>query len=223
MLLLVIFLKRVFNSDTTLLERNFGGWRKFEERIEKEALRSLGNNQFVRGLGVDGKTDCLNACEKNIVDGAKIEVVEIYDEKPLVLASSHGKKLKDSDDKVSVKLSVEDTVTNVWSNTMTEKLGVKTPFEGRIEVSANLEGTGMWRETTQMKSLMEITHDVIVPKRLKLKASIFGTQGTCDIPFSYTHKDELFNGRTVIRRLHDGLFTGINCYNFKFVAEQESL
>lgn len=210
------------------------------------ALRCKGNNHFVKSITADGKDDCLNACLTNITDAAKFEVTElvlsrdiyntnfrlsdarIYNEKPIVVTSGVVENLKDVADKVSVKLSYEDTVTKTWSSSVSTKLGVKVTLEtgvpligeSEIEISAEIGEEHAWGETQQNKNIIEVTHDIIVAPRSKVKAGIMATQATCDVPFSYTQRDRLMDGRAVIQRLDDGIFTGINSYNFQFVAEE---
>ena len=45
------------------------------------------------------------------------------------------------------------------------------------------------------------------------------TKGYCDVPFSYTQRDVLVNGQTVLTDHDDGLFTGFSCYNFHYQSE----
>lgn len=210
------------------------------------ALRSMGNNDICKRLTLEGKENCLNATAGSIVDEARLEVVElvisreiyninfhlsnarVYNEKPITVTSGTNENSKDGADKVSVKLSYEDTVTTTWKSSISTKFGVKITVEtgvpkvseGEVEISAEFEEEYEWGGTQQMKTLVEVTHDVMVPAWTKVRGSIIATQATCDVPFSYTQRDKLMNGRSVIRRLDDGVFTGVNCYNYQFLAQE---
>lgn len=62
---------------------------------------------------------------------------------------------------------------------------------------------------------------VRVPARSKALVYYVGTMGTCDVPFSYTQKDRsATDGRIVYSNFTDGIFTGVNCYNFQFVIHK---
>ncbi|KAK9940928.1 hypothetical protein M0R45_017561 [Rubus argutus] len=48
------------------------------------------------------------------------------------------------------------------------------------------------------------------------------TKGFCDVPFSYYQRDVLYDGRIEIYRKDDGLYTGINSYNFRYEVAETS-
>lgn len=47
--------------------------------------------------------------------------------------------------------------------------------------------------------------------------------GTCDVPFSYSQCDTLTNGEQTTYYIDDGLYIGINSFNFKYETKGEKL
>ncbi|KAI8004107.1 hypothetical protein LOK49_LG08G01481 [Camellia lanceoleosa] len=214
------------------------------------ALRNLGNNVFCKRLTADNKTDCLNAAVCTIAKSARLEVEElvisrsiynvefrlndarIYDQSIVTMATG-GEVINrtETHDTVDVKLAYTETKSSTWNASVSLKLGVKTTIEtgipfvanGKVQISAELTGAYMWGETESSTNLVETVYKVSVPPMTRVKESLIATRGSCDVPFSYTQRDTLSNGKQISYRKDDGLYTGINCYNFQYEATQEKL
>ena len=57
----------------------------------------------------------------------------------------------------------------------------------------------------------------------RVRVSLLATKGHCDVPYSYTQRDTLMNGDQVTNYYDDGIYTAVNCYNFKYETKQEPL
>ncbi|XP_022156054.1 uncharacterized protein LOC111023023 [Momordica charantia] len=213
------------------------------------ALRNLGNNHFCIGLTTEGKTDCLNAWVSTITNEARMEIHElvlsrsiynvdfhlfdarIYGENIIAMANGNAVNNTNEPNTITIRFSYTNRVTNTWSSTLSAKLGVKATFragipviaQGRVTISAEFSGEYTWGETRETTDEIETTHTVVVPPMTKMTVSLLATQGYCDVPFSYYQRDVLMNGETVIELYEDGLYTGANCYNFKYEAKDEPL
>jgi hypothetical protein len=49
-----------------------------------------------------------------------------------------------------------------------------------------------------------------------LKLRVLATQGTCNVPFSYYQEDVLTTGEKVVTKFDDGIYRGVNSYDFSF-------
>lgn len=88
---------------------------------------------------------------------------------------------------------------------------------GGIEVSFSVTGTFEWANTTTTTKSVQATGSVPVPARSQAVVSYVGTQGICDVPFHYTQQyTSSTDGRIIKTEEIDGIFTGVNCYDFDF-------
>ncbi|XP_022157625.1 uncharacterized protein LOC111024286 [Momordica charantia] len=213
------------------------------------ALRNRGNNHFVKRLTKDGKTNCLNAAESTIVPEAKFEMEElvmsrsiydvnfrvsdarVYDETPTTMTTKETVNMNSEPQKQKLKLRFEDTKSSTWTNSVATKIGMKITVEvgnpeissSALEVSTEFREERTWGETKETKTRREIEHEVTVPPMTKVRAKVLATKGFIDIPYSYTQRDVLTNGKVVIQHFDDGVYIGSNCYNYTFLAEQEAV
>ncbi|XP_021912487.1 uncharacterized protein LOC110826197 [Carica papaya] len=213
------------------------------------ALKNLGNNYFCKRFTAERMTSCLNATVPTIAREARLEVVElvvsrqifnvnfrlldarIYDEKPISMTRESVVNRSSQPNEAEVKLSYTESTSSTWNASVSLKLGVQTTFktgipfimEGEIQISAEFEGSYQWGNTREESKEIETVYKVTVPPHTKMTISVLATKGTCDVPFSYTQRDTLMNGMHVTRYLHDGIYTGINCFNFKHETTEEKL
>ncbi|XP_028098184.1 uncharacterized protein LOC114297901 [Camellia sinensis] len=213
------------------------------------ALRNLGNNNFCKSLTTEGKTNCLNAAVSTITKEARLQVYEtvlsrriynvnfrlmdarIYNQNVLTMANGDATNNTQEPNTIDMKLSYTDTKTSTWNASVSVKLGVKTtlqtgvPFiaNGQIEVSAEIDSAYQWGETFTSTSVVETVYKVTVPPMTRVKVSLLATMGACDVPFSYTQHDILTNGDPITYNMDDGVYTGVNCCNFKYETQQEPL
>ncbi|KAK4275747.1 hypothetical protein QN277_018778 [Acacia crassicarpa] len=213
------------------------------------ALRNLGNNNFCKRLTTEGKTNCLNAGVSTISKEARIEVEElvisrqiynvnfrlfdarIYSQRVLTMATGVAINRTQEPNNAEVRLSYIETKSSTWNASVSLKLGVKTSFQtgipfiakGEIEISAEFTGEYQWGETTTTSTEVETVYKVTVPPMTMVTVSLLATTGLCDVPFSYTQRDTLTNGQQVTCNMDDGIYTGINSFNFKYETKQEDL
>ncbi|XP_062079851.1 uncharacterized protein LOC133784573 [Humulus lupulus] len=237
------------SSDTTGNDKDTLFWPiKLSDNVV--ALRNLGNNYFCKSLTTEGKTECLNAGVPSITDEAKLEVVEgvisrsiydlnfrpedgrIYNVKVIEKAHEAAENNDDVENTMALKFSYKDTSSSTLGGSVSLKLGVKTTlqvdtipliFEGKIELSAECTGTHQWGSTNTVETLTESTYTVKVPPKTRVIVTLVASKGTCDVPFSYTRRDLLYNGNTIMNNLDDGIYTGVNTFNVDFQSRHEKL
>ncbi|KAI9114191.1 hypothetical protein K1719_014841 [Acacia pycnantha] len=213
------------------------------------ALRNLGNNNFCERLTAENNTDCLNAGVSTISKEARIEVEElvisreiynvnfrlldarIYNQTGITMATNVAVNRTQEDNIEEVELSYIETKISTWNANVSLKLGVKTNFQtgipliakGKIEVSAEFSAAYQWGETETSSTEMKTVYKVTVPPMTMVTVSLLATTGLCDVPFSYTQRDTLTNGQQVPYNMDDGIYTGMNSFNFKYETKQEKL
>lgn len=211
------------------------------------ALQNMGNSKFCKRLSADGKTQSLNAAVSTITAEAKIRVVEavlsreiynvefklsearIYNEKPLSIPSVTSINRTSQQHTKKLTLTYEETESKTWTSTVSLKIGVTTSFragvpiiaDGKVEVSTEFSGAYEWGASITKTTTHEVAYEVIVPAMTKVTLRAAVTQGSVDVPFSYTQKDILTTGLVVTSTMHDGLFTGLNSYNFHYETTEE--
>jgi len=213
------------------------------------ALRNLGNNNFCKRLTTEGKTSCLNAAVESITTEARLQCYEpvvtrdIYDvdfrlsEARMYTKDVDGlysqtvKNQTSTTNKTTITFTYSSTVATTWSSTVSMKMGIKTNlmsgvpfvFEGKIEVSAEFSGSYTWgkTETEQKQISKQVTVDVPPMKKVTIKA--IGSNGVCDIPFSYKQTDVLMNGQKVTKEFTDGMYFGVKTSNITFETIEEDL
>ncbi|XP_050387261.1 uncharacterized protein LOC126803507 [Argentina anserina] len=210
------------------------------------ALRNLGNNNFCGGLTTEYKTNCLNAAYPNISKQSKLVVEElvlsrniyninyrlsdsrIYHENLIEMDTAlAANDSPNRDSTISLRFAVNDSRTRSWNNSVSLTLGVKTSLEvstvplildGKITLSAETSTTttSQWGQSTTVEHNREANYAVVVPPLSKVKVSLIASRATCDVPFSYTQRDVLTDGRSVTKTMDDGIFTGINAFKFDY-------
>ncbi|XP_058213537.1 uncharacterized protein LOC131325347 [Rhododendron vialii] len=213
------------------------------------ALRNLGNNNFCKRLTTEGKTSCLNAAVTTISREARLVVEElvisrnidnfkfrlldarIYNQNIITMVTKTATNNTQVSNTATLKLLRKETRSTTWNGSVSLKLGVKTIIrtgipliaKGRVEVSAEFTGKYEWGETVSTENAVETEYTITVLPMSKVTVSLLATQGSCDVPFSYTQHDMLMDGKQVIYNLDDGVYTGINSFNFFYETKQEKL
>ncbi|XP_052187878.1 uncharacterized protein LOC127798385 [Diospyros lotus] len=213
------------------------------------ALLNLGNNNFCKRLTTEGKTSCLNAAVPSVTKEAQLIVEEpvmtreiydvkykldysrVYDESILVATRNTATNYSQQSTTLDVKLSYTETRTTTWKISSSLKLGAKATFDvglplifnGKVELSGEVQFGGEWGKTTTSTSVVEVVHKAVVPPMTKVTVNLIATNGKCDVPFSFFQRDTLYNGKTVITEVQGGTFTGSNYYNFNFETKEEKL
>ncbi|KAI3898340.1 hypothetical protein MKX03_033571 [Papaver bracteatum] len=123
-------------------------------------------------------------------------------------------------------LSSKETNKKQWTNSASLKTGVSASLtasvpkvvEGSIETSLETGISHGWGEGDEDSLEVGCAYTATMPARSGVKVSLIATKASYDVPFSYTQRDVLTNGRTKVYRKHDGLFKGHNAFNYKFVS-----
>ncbi|XWS08004.1 hypothetical protein CRYUN_Cryun41cG0039800 [Craigia yunnanensis] len=149
----------------------------------------------------------------------------------LIVAKNSASNYSQQSNTLDVKLSYTDTKTNTWKNNFSLKLRAKATFdvgfplifEGKIELSGEVQSGIEWGETKTTTTVVEVVHKVVVPPMTKVTVNLIATNGKCDVPFTFTQRYTLYNGNTVISEMQGGTYTGSNYYNTDFQTKEEPL
>ncbi|XP_076885503.1 uncharacterized protein LOC143535052 [Bidens hawaiensis] len=212
------------------------------------ALRNLGNNYFCGALTTEGKTNCLNAHYPTISRQTRLIVEErvlqryisnvryrlsdsrIYQEE--IQEVSHAFATNASPNKettITLMYSISDSKTATWTNSVSMTFGVSIKFEvslvpliakNGVEMSTEFGYKYEWGKANTTEQKRESSYAVVVPPLTKMKVTLMCTKAACDVPFSYTQHDLLTNGERVTTIKDDGIYTGINSYNFYFQSSE---
>ncbi|XP_057773149.1 uncharacterized protein LOC130992511 [Salvia miltiorrhiza] len=236
-------------ADSTDLTANNNDTLFWPVKIDADtiALRSAGNNRFCQRLTTDGMESCLNAASSTMAKEARLQVQElvearsinnvryrmedarIYGETPYLAGTSSVTNDGDEESSLSVSITYTDEKSYSFSSSLAITAGVTTsiktgvPFiaEGKVEISFQVETTFEWSKSTTTTTSITATGSVPVPPRSKAVVSYVGTKGTCDVPFSYTQQDRSSTDGTITDTDQiDGVYNGVNCYNFSFIVEK---
>ncbi|KAF7135632.1 hypothetical protein RHSIM_Rhsim08G0035600 [Rhododendron simsii] len=229
------------NSDTLFSPVKVGG--------NVIALRNLGNANFCKRLTTEGKTSCLNAAVNTISLEARLVVEElvisrridfvnfrlsdarIYGQNIITMVTKSATNDTQESNTATLSLSRKETKSSTWNASVSLKLGVTTTIttgvpliaKGEIEISTEFSSEYQWGNTVTTETEVESQYTITVPPMSKVTVSLLATQGTCDVPFSYTQRDTLMSGEQVVYNKDDGVYTGINSFNFFYETIQENL
>ncbi|XP_076931207.1 uncharacterized protein LOC143596274 [Bidens hawaiensis] len=210
-------------------------------------IRNLGNNHFCGALTSEGKTDCLNALYPNIIARARLIVEErvlrreisdlryrlsdsrIYQEE--VQEVAHAFATNDSpshDTEVTLRYSSSESRTTFWTNSVSLTSGVQmefsafVPFIAGTSIQVSIESTHAreWGVEQTTERTREASYTVVVPPSTTVKVALMSTRAACDVPFSYMQRDLLTNGEKVTAQKDDGIYTGVNSYNYYFQSSK---
>jgi hypothetical protein len=215
------------------------------------ALRLMGNNRFCALLHKPGIEDFLCAADENqsVTNEAKLKWYEpvlsreIYDvDFRLSEARIHTKGIDGLDtqtvknrtsttNKQTLTFTYKNTVESTWSATLSVKLsvnvslncGVPIVADGKIETSFEFSGSYTWGKTESEEKEISKQIEVDVPPMKKVTVKAIGSNGACDIPFSYKQRDVLTNGQVVTQVFTDGMYYGVKTSSITFEVIEEDL
>ncbi|KAF8395738.1 hypothetical protein HHK36_019689 [Tetracentron sinense] len=134
---------------------------------------------------------------------------------------------------MEVKLPYKITWSGIWNSSVSLKLYSGTNIdtdipvieEGRqIGIPAHFKEAYKWGTTRVTTTDEEIVHEVTVEPMTKVEVILIATNGSCNVPFSYSQHDTLKNGQTVTYDdMDDGIYTVNNCYNLDFEIHEVKL
>ncbi|KAF0892842.1 hypothetical protein E2562_018633 [Oryza meyeriana var. granulata] len=230
-------------DDTLFRAIRFGGFF---------ALQNLGNDYFCKRLTTDGKRNCLNAGTPTITAEARLQLEEavvsreIYNVvfdisqariygKIVVNLGGTASAVNGTTSNNTAKLTLEytDKEKRTWDSKVTMKLGVADTTictgvpvivsDATVEVSAEFTGSYSWGSSVEKETTQKVAYEVAVPPKTRVTVASMATKASCDVPFSYTQRDTLVNGLQVTYDMDDGLYTGVNHYDFKYVTGEKKV
>ncbi|KDP27103.1 hypothetical protein JCGZ_20327 [Jatropha curcas] len=215
------------------------------------ALRSKGNDRFLRRTDYGGTVNCLAAASwattidrqshlvlEELVKVRQIYDVEyllddatIYDESILTLARSCVSNSTQQTQQIEVKMSYTEAWKYEWTTStstsasisMKVSLGIPKIMDSSIEVNEKWEKEYEWGTTIDGSLQLTKTIPVSVPPMTKTTVSLLATLGSCNVPFSYTQQDTLTDGNLDVSVKHDGVYSGVNCFKFRTETSEEKL
>ncbi|XP_022150380.1 uncharacterized protein LOC111018556 [Momordica charantia] len=233
------------STDVTNIDSNTLFW---PTKIDNNtiALRNLGNNCFVKRSSYPLVVNGLRPLVRTIDQYSKFQIEEavisrdiydvhfrpsdarIYDQSLLVMATGTATNKTEVPNTVGLRLKYTDTKSSTWNASVSLKLGVKTKIQtkipffvgGEVEISAEFSGAYQWGKSVTKSRDLETTYHVTVPPMTSLIVSLLATQGTCDVPYSYTQRDVLIDGEIATSHLDDGVYSGTSCYNFTYQTKK---
>lgn len=204
-------------------------------------LRNLGNNHICHRLTYEGKESCLNASIPSVRKEAQLKIEEAVLLRKIYGVDYHLKDAKILNNKVRTlvtreavnagsmpsknTLTLKYVVSNgkIWDASRSLRLGIKSSFQagvpevvtGSITLESEFDTSYIWGENTVNTEEFSTDYEVIVPPHTVITVRILATQGTCQVPFSYTQEDILTTGEKKVTKYDDGIFRGVNSFGFK--------
>lgn len=149
----------------------------------------------------------------------------------MVSASAVNRSAKESS-KVKLSLKLTQKETRTWDTTVSHKAGVSTTIEVgipkigaglTIEFDYEFSKSFSWGTVEEKQKEQNVEYEVTVPPMKKVTVSAVARQAKCDVPFSYTQKDVLYDGTVETTYHDDGMFTGMNSFDVQYVTREEDL
>lgn len=213
------------------------------------ALQNVGNNNYCKRLSYNNKDNCLNASLPTITKEALLRLEEavlsrkiygveyhvkdakIHGSKVLTMATAQAVNRASTENTATLTLNFSVTRQRKWESSISLKLGVTTTIKAgvpsvaraEVELQTELTGSYTWGKSDTRTEEHSVEYALAVPAMTKLNLNVLATQGMCDVPFSYLQEDVLTDGEKVIRKFDDGIYRGVNSYNFTYQVKEEKL
>ncbi|KAF7081920.1 hypothetical protein CFC21_085823 [Triticum aestivum] len=214
---------------------------------------SSGVTRYLRRRTSGGITNCLNggSTSRGITADARIRVeepvldreiynveyrlnnVRIYETSVITMATTAAVNDTSKENIKTLTLAYEESELSTWDATLELKLGYKSRLRAgfpklglgaTVNISAEFFGAYNWAETMEKKVSHEVEYEVTVPPKTKVTVRLIATRSAIDVPFDYQQRDVMStDGKARVVSRTDGLYTGVNSYNFKFQTTEEKL
>ncbi|XP_050233122.1 uncharacterized protein LOC126681619 [Mercurialis annua] len=196
------------------------------------ALRSMGNDRYLRRTDYGGTVNCLAAASwattidresylvlEELVNKREIYDVEyrledarVYNESIMTLARSCVSNMTKQTETLEVAMTYKEAKRYEWSTSTSSSfsfstkvsMGVPEIFDAGVEVTETKESEYEWGTTIDATTTLAKKVPVSVKPMTKTTVTLVATLGFCDVPFSYTQKDTLTNGEIEYTEKHDG-------------------
>ncbi|KAM3196978.1 hypothetical protein ACQJBY_072580 [Aegilops geniculata] len=229
---------------------NRSAWFRVHQVNDAFAISSVQSGRFCKGLTMNGYRDCLNAADTTVTADARFAVEEpillreihsidyklhdarVYDTTVLTMATTAAVNDTSTENTKRLRLEYEEEEMNTWDSTAELKLGYNSKIRAgfpklglgaTVSVSAEFFGAYNWGETMEKKVKHEVVYVATVPPRTKVTIMAIAARSAVDVPFTYWQRDVHIDGKVEQVFKEDGLFTGINSYNFNFQTVEEKL
>ncbi|XP_050232762.1 uncharacterized protein LOC126681288 [Mercurialis annua] len=213
------------------------------------ALRSAGNDRICRSLTQGNMTDCLTAQATGLISQSRLTVSElvmgrriydvvyhmdnarIYGHRAVVTGSGRSTNSGTEEATQTISISFTDTSSYTFSNSNSLSTGVTTSvtagfgsivsMEVGIQISSEQTVSVEVGEEVSRSVTTETSYTTPVPPMSTVIVNYVATEGKCDIPFSYTQRDQdSVDGSFRFSNNNDGVYTGVNYFSFHFEQPQ---
>ncbi|KMT20606.1 hypothetical protein BVRB_1g005860 [Beta vulgaris subsp. vulgaris] len=217
------------------------------------ALKNLGNDKYCnrhRATSNPKKKSTLRATASTVVPRAVMQVEEIVKEREIYdvdyrvedarmydvgLANNIRKSANNLSETNEATATLTFTYTKMtretfssshsWKVKVSIQMKARIPVlvKGTIRLDASYEGSTAWSKTKETTEEISSSVRVVVPPRTTTTITMLIGRGSIDVPYSYTQRDILYDGRVVKNRMHDGIFSGLNTEMIDYTIEEEIL
>ncbi|XP_068314876.1 uncharacterized protein [Pyrus communis] len=175
------------------------------------ALRSMRNNKFRKRNTTSTITSSLNANAPTIDKEAYLEVEEWHFSSPLSckdLQPTHGGNGRGEAVRTKESYPVEAKLS--YTQTTRNDNKVKIGFPGAVQFG-------------ETETLREVVYKVVLQAMTRVKVKYVAAEASFDVPFSDTQRDTPMSGEILSSNIDDGVYTGVNTFDFKCHSTEEKL
>nr|XP_043615086.1 uncharacterized protein LOC122587074 [Erigeron canadensis] len=201
-------------------------------------VRSMSNNRF---CSPNGGTPYLRADQQTMTNQTRFRILErvlertisnivyrlqdarIHQVQNLEVTTAFATNNTNTQDEMTVTFTIEDSHTTTFRSTHSVTLSVTTTLNvtiipviltGTIETRAEYNFTQEWEETRTRTTTRSLEYKVMVPPFSRRRVTLVCREAACDVPYNYTQHDLLPDGRRVSINKDDGVFHGVNTFDF---------
>ncbi|XP_021744011.1 uncharacterized protein LOC110710053 isoform X2 [Chenopodium quinoa] len=163
----------------------------------------------------------------------RLEDARIYNMVPLQAVSQTVFNYGNHDERQEVKFTYREVIEEKFSSSHSWKLSVKATIrvrlipvilQGKLTTTASYGGSVEWSKMKRIERTVTGSTTATVPARSSRRVTLIVGQGSMDVPYSYRQSDILMDGTFEEKTMHDGLFSGLNTFEFQYTLEEpESL
>ncbi|KAF4379644.1 hypothetical protein F8388_023661 [Cannabis sativa] len=96
-------------------------------------------------------------------------------------------------------------------------------LSGTIQLSGQYTYERESKDESSKEITVETTYKAKVPGKTILKVFLDVNNGKCDVPFSYFKRDTYYDGKTTVKQMHDGMYTGVNMFSAHYRVTHEKV
>ncbi|XP_048421198.1 uncharacterized protein LOC103958458 [Pyrus x bretschneideri] len=184
------------------------------------ALHNMQNKKFCKRFTTSTITSGLNANVSTIDKEAYLEVEEVFPlRRDISNITLHLDRARIYNQNV-VNLAMGELLCGLKSSTHTE---VPVIADGK-KLTIGFTGAVQFGETeTVTSSVKDALYKYVVPAMTMVKVRFVAAEASCDVPFSYTQRDTRTSGEIITSNIDDGVYNGVNTFDFKFESTEEKL